>query len=180
MENTKEDKKKLLLRILVPILIVVAVFIIWVLKTYSAPELTDDSNEYIADFVLEAASIDLDALKAYNLPIIIDFGSDSCQPCREMAPVLKKLNAEMQGKAIIKFIDVEKNGEVLQYFPVQVIPTQIFYSADGTPYVPGENLEQAFDLYTYNETGEHALTVHRGRLTEEEMRHILTNMGVSE
>jgi thioredoxin 1 len=28
--------------------------------------------------VLEATSIDLDELKEYNLPIIIDFGADSC------------------------------------------------------------------------------------------------------
>ncbi|OLN32939.1 Thioredoxin [Desulfosporosinus metallidurans] len=40
---------------------------------------------------------------------MIDFGADSCVPCKEMAPVLKKLNTEMQGKAIVKFVDVWKN-----------------------------------------------------------------------
>ncbi len=43
-----------------------------------------------------------------GFPIIIDFGADSCIPCKEMAPVLKKLNEEWQGKVIVKFVDVWK------------------------------------------------------------------------
>ncbi len=58
------------------------------------------------NFELEAEAIDLDALKTYGLPIIIDFGSDSCIPCQQMAPVLKTMNAAMRGKAIVKFVDV--------------------------------------------------------------------------
>jgi thioredoxin 1 len=55
-----------------------------------------------------------------------------------MAPVLKTMNAQMQGKAIIKFVDVWKNGDAARDFPVQVIPTQVFINDDGTPYVPSE------------------------------------------
>ena len=81
----------------------------------------------------EATSIDLGALTSYGLPIIIDFGADTCIPCKEMAPVLKTLNAEMQGKAIIKFVDVWKNGNAADGFPIQVIPTQVLINSDGTP-----------------------------------------------
>lgn len=86
-----------------------------------AENLVTPKNE--EDFVLEVTSIDLDALKEYKLPIIIDFGADSCIPCKEMAPVLKTLITEMQGKAIIEFVDVWKNGEASKDFPIQVIPT---------------------------------------------------------
>ena len=51
-------------------------------------------------------AIDLEELKSYGLPIIIDFGADSCVPCKEMAPVLEKLNEELKGKAIVLFVDV--------------------------------------------------------------------------
>ena len=78
------------------------------------------------DFELEAKSIDLEKLRTYGLPIIIDFGADSCIPCKEMAPVLKKLNAEMRGSVIVKFVDVWKNGGAADGFPIQVIPTQLF------------------------------------------------------
>jgi len=179
MDNKKIDKKKLLVKILVPVLIAVTLTIIWVVKTHPTPTPIDEQTGSIADFVLEATLIDLDALKEYNLPIIIDFGADSCIPCKEMAPVLKTLNAEMQGKAIIKFVDVWKNGDTAKDFPIQVIPTQVLINADGTPYVPSEDLGIKFDMYSFKDTGEHAFTVHQGGLTEKEMRAILADMGVA-
>lgn len=179
MDNKKTDKKNLFVKILVPVLIAVTLIIIWVVKTHPTPTPIDEQTGNIADFVLEATSIDLDALKEYNLPIIIDFGSDSCIPCKEMEPVLKKLNAEMQGKAIIKFVDVWKNGDVANDFPVQVIPTQVLINADGTSYVPSDNIGIKFDMYSLKDTGEHAFTVHQGGLTEDQMRAILADMGVT-
>jgi thioredoxin 1 len=163
---------------LVPILIVVTLTIIWIVKTYPTPTPIGKQTGNVADFVLETTSIDLDILKEYNMPIVIDFGADSCIPCKEMAPVLKTLNAEMQGKAIIKFVDVWKNGEAAKDFPIQVIPTQIFINADGKPYVPSDNMKIKFDMYSKKDTGEHAFTVHQGGLTEEQMRAILADMGV--
>lgn len=180
MDNKKTDKKKLVVKILVPVLIAVTLTIIWVVKTHPTPTPIDEQTGNIADFVLEATSIDLDALKEYNLPIIIDFGADSCIPCKEMAPVLKTLNAEMQGKAIIKFVDVWKKGDAANDFPIQVIPTQVLINADGTPYVPSDDIGIKFDMYSFKDTGEHAFTVHQGGLTEKEMRAILTDMGVAE
>lgn len=97
-----------------------------------------------------------------------------------MAPVLKTLNAEMQGKAIIKFVDVWKNGEVAKDFPIQVIPTQVIIKADGKPYVPSDDIQIKFDMYSHKDTGEHAFTVHQGGLTEEQMRAILADMEVDE
>lgn len=109
------------------------------------------------DFILEATSIDLEALKEHKLPIIIDFGSDSCIPCQQMAPVLKTMNEAMQGKAIIKFVDVWKYSDAAEGFPIQVIPTQVFFNADGKPYVPSDDIQIQFDMYSYKDTGEHAL-----------------------
>lgn len=183
--------KSKLLKIIILAGIVLIVAGIWFLKnadtgsksqlsprnTSSKNLVTPNNDE---DFVLEATSIDLDALKEYGIPIIIDFGADSCVPCKEMAPVLKTLNEGMQGKAIIKFVDVWKHGEVANDFPIQVIPTQVFINADGTPYVPSDDIELQFDMYSYRDTGEHAFTVHQGGLTEAQMRAVLTDMGVAE
>ena len=180
MDNKKTDKKKLFVKILVPVLIAVTLTIIWVVKTHPTPTPIDKQTGNIADFVLEATSIDLNALKEYNMPIIIDFGSDSCIPCKAMAPILQTMNAEMQGKAIIKFVDVWKHSEAADGFPIQVIPTQVLFNADGTPYVPSDDIGIKFDMYSSKDTGKHAFTVHQGGLTEKEMRAILADMGVSE
>lgn len=177
------DRKKLLVRIIVPVLILAALTVIWKVKTHPTPTAIDHdlvTAENKEDFVLETTSVDLETLTPYGLPIIIDFGSDSCIPCKEMAPVLQTMNAEMQGKAIIKFVDVWKHAEAADGFPIQVIPTQIFIKADGTPYVPSDDIDVEFTMYNDKETGEHAFTVHQGGLTEDQMRAILTDMGVTE
>jgi len=179
-------------RIILPVFIVLIVAGIWLIKNsdrYSEtrvnPVEKKDSANLVAplndeDFKLEATSIALASLTAYGLPIIIDFGADSCIPCKEMAPVLKTLNTEMQGRAIIKFVDVCKNGTAAKDFPIQVIPTQVLINADGTPYVPSDNVKIKFDMYSNNNTGEHAFTVHQGGLTEKQMRTILVDMGLAE
>ena len=97
-----------------------------------------------------------------------------------MAPVLQTMNAEMQGKAIVKFVDVWKNPDAARDFPVQVIPTQVLIAADGTPYAPSEEVSAQiqFSQYSYKDTGELVFTVHQGGLTKEQMRIILKDMGV--
>lgn len=99
-----------------------------------------------------------------------------------MAPVLKTLNAEMQGKAFIKFVDVWQYYEAAANVPVQVIPTQIFVNADGTPFIPSEKLASQieFMMYSDKETGSHIFTTHQGGLSEDQMRLILAEMGVEE
>lgn len=182
------DAKKIM-RVLVPALVVLAVVGIWFVKNagtaaknpsvqQGSPQTSDDPN-----FELEAEAIDLEALTAYGLPIVIDFGSDSCIPCQQMAPVLKTVNARMRGKAIVKFVDVWKHTTAADGFPVQVIPTQVIINADGTPYVPSDSMEDSglqFSLYSSKETGEHVFTAHQGGLTETDMLRILADMGVAE
>lgn len=192
-----KNKRLMVLRILIPTLIVVAIVGVWVIKNYpdlttkgsastptSSVEMLEGENtiptetQNVKDFQLEATTVNLDQLLEHDLPIVIDFGADSCEPCKRMAPVLISMNEEMQGKAIIKFIDVWKYPEAASDFPLQLIPTQFFISADGSPYVPSEDVGVALEMYHYNDTGEHAFTAHQGGLTEDELRAILDDMGV--
>jgi Thioredoxin domain-containing protein len=132
------------------------------------------------DFPLKITAAHLDEIKAYGVPTVIDFGSDSCIPCKEMAPVLETLNAEMQGKAAVQFMDVWVYDEGLEDFPIQLIPTQVFFNAEGKPFEPSEELASQipFTIYSYRDTGEIAFTVHQGGITEADMRLILAEMGV--
>ena len=101
--------KKKLVKILVPCLIVAVIAGIYLFKNppgaTQAPE--DSTAPEDAAFALTATeAIDFDALAEHGLPIIVDYGSDSCIPCQQMAPVLETMNEEMTGKAFIKFVDV--------------------------------------------------------------------------
>lgn len=177
VDNTS-NRKPLFLKISIVVAIVVVIVGIFIFKAFNkentvAPSTTDT-------IPLAAQSVDLEKLKEYKQPIVIDFGADSCIPCKEMAPLLKKLHEEWQGKAVVQFLDVWKYGEAAKDFPIQVIPTQVFYTADGKPFTPSESLAQEiqFDIYSHKETGEHLFTVHQGGLTEEQMRKIFAEMGV--
>lgn len=126
-------------------------------------------------------ALDFKGLAKHGLPVIADYGAEGCYPCRKMAPDLKKVHKAMEGKAFIKYADVWQNQESADNVPVRVTPTQVFFNADGSPFVPSEKLakEIYFQNYNLKETGEHALTVHEGILTEAQMLSILKEMGVN-
>jgi len=132
------------------------------------------------DFALEAEAIDLEQLASYGLPIVIDFGADWCGPCLKFAPILESVHDSMLGSAIIKYVDVDKSGSLAAEYPIRVIPTQVFFLADGTPYVPGEEIDTEFLAYNDKTTGERLFTVHEGALTKEELNAILADMGVAQ
>lgn len=65
------------------------------------------------------------------LPRLVDLGADKCIPCKMMAPILEDLKATYAGKLNVEFIDVWQNPEPGQKYGIRVIPTQIFFAADG-------------------------------------------------
>ena len=69
---------------------------------------------------------------AADLPRLLDLGADKCIPCKMMAPILEELRHEYAGRFEVEFIDVWKNPTTAKPYGVRVIPTQIFFAADGT------------------------------------------------
>jgi thioredoxin len=68
---------------------------------------------------------------AADLPKLIDVGADKCIPCIKMAPILDALKEDFAGQMEVKFVDAWKNRDEAARYGVQMIPTQIFYAADG-------------------------------------------------
>ena len=66
------------------------------------------------------------------LPKLVDVGADKCIPCIKMAPILDQLREDFAGKMEVVFVDVWKFREEAAKYAVQMIPTQIFYAADGS------------------------------------------------
>ena len=64
-------------------------------------------------------------------PTVIDLGARTCIPCKKMAPILESLSGEYRGRASVLFIDVHEDMEAAQNFRIQMIPTQIFFNAQG-------------------------------------------------
>jgi thioredoxin 1 len=64
-------------------------------------------------------------------PALVDFGANSCIPCRQLRPVLKEIGKEYAGKAEILVIDVYKYQNLARDYKVQLIPTLVFFDAKG-------------------------------------------------
>jgi thioredoxin 1 len=128
--------------------------------------------------LLITAPIDFKALRSSGIPVIVDFGADSCIPCKEMAPVLVELNKTLAGKAIIRFVDVWKYRALADGVPLSVIPTQLFFDSTGKPFNPPESLQLEFKMYSFKDSGEHAFTTHEGGLDKNQMLAILAAMGM--
>jgi len=70
---------------------------------------------------------------AKKLPKLLDLGSKKCIPCIKMAPILTELTKEYAGRFDVQFIDVwlKENATAAQKHGIKLIPTQIFFGADG-------------------------------------------------
>ncbi len=147
-----------------------------VLVSDSAP------RERAPDFSLAATKpVDFDALAKYRLPVVVDYGSSVCIPCKRMAPALAAVNKEYRNKAFVKFADVRKYSNVASNVPVVMIPTQVFFNADGKPFTPSEALrkELNFTFHKPKKKDEQGFTLHVGELTASQLRRILSEMGAN-
>ena len=47
------------------------------------------------------------------------------------APILKELEQEYEGRAIIEVIDLSERSEAAREYSIRLIPTQIFFDSSG-------------------------------------------------
>jgi thioredoxin 1 len=69
--------------------------------------------------------------QARKLPALVDLGKGTCIPCRKMKPILEELSVEYEGRAIVKVIDLRYEPQAAKEYGIRLIPTQIFYDAEG-------------------------------------------------
>ena len=78
---------------------------------------------------LSPAELD-SALKA-GVPLIVEFGGETCIPCMQMQPVLKSLQARLGKRARVSNFWIQPNPEVARRHQIMVMPTQIIFDAKG-------------------------------------------------
>jgi len=64
-------------------------------------------------------------------PRLLDLGAGKCIPCKQMKPILETLTRQYAEQLEVVFIDVWQDRQAAAPYGIRMIPTQIFYSADG-------------------------------------------------
>jgi len=83
-----------------------------------------------------------------DLPCLIDFYADWCQPCKIVAPILEELSGEYEGKINIYKVDTEDQQELAAMFGIKSIPSLLFIPKEGQPQMaqgalPKDSLKKA-------------------------------------
>ena len=60
-------------------------------------------------------------------PVLVDFYATWCGPCKAMAPVIESIGKEVQGKARVLKIDVDKNQQIAAQYQIQAVPTMMIF-----------------------------------------------------
>lgn len=68
-----------------------------------------------------------DEVLGAELPVLVDFWTDWCPPCKRLAPVLAELAVEYAGRVEFRSMDAEAEPETARSLHVLAFPTLALY-----------------------------------------------------
>jgi len=78
-------------------------------------------------------------------PVMVNFYSPTCLPCRRLAPTIVTLKEKYSGRADVYKIDVTELPELAGLYHVQAVPTVLFFvNGNEAGRVTGNNYESVY------------------------------------
>jgi len=78
--------------------------------------------------VTELSDGDFDTIVAQaEVPVLVDFWSPTCAPCRSLMPILEKLAEENEGDVTIAKVNTAQYPVLVTKFNIDMLPTLLFF-----------------------------------------------------
>ena len=62
-----------------------------------------------------------------SVPVIVDFWAEWCQPCRQIAPIIKTLAEDYEGRLKVVKVNVDDSQHVAGNFGIRSIPAVLSF-----------------------------------------------------
>ncbi len=103
------------------------------------PHLTNETfKEKIWDYIASPQEWVFEGEK----PVVIDFYADWCRPCQKIAPIMKELAEQYDGKIKVYKINVDEEKELTKLLDIKGIPAVLFIPKEGKPVMKSGALYQ--------------------------------------
>ena len=66
-----------------------------------------------------------------SLPTMLDFYTDTCPACQQMAPIVDVLEAQYKGKVSVRRVNASTEPDLAKRFNVMYVPTYVFLDVTG-------------------------------------------------
>ena len=64
-----------------------------------------------------------------SIPVLVDFYADWCGPCKAMGPAIQAVGKDVEGKARVIKVNIDKNQAAAMQYDVRAVPTFIIFKA---------------------------------------------------
>lgn len=85
-----------------------------------------DGAESAAVQIGSIEDFDRDVLNA-DRPVLVDFYSNACPPCRRLAPTIEKLAEEYKDRAVVCKVNVDRVPQLAGRYGIQGVPAVLFF-----------------------------------------------------